>query len=150
MPSYWLIRLLLLAGLALIAILVMRPIRSQSHLAIRRLMILALLLFAIFAVLLPGTLNRVAHHLGVEKGLNLLVYALVIVVFAQLVGSYRKEAAQERRITALARAVALANADDPRAPRPRAPDRRAEEDCNGEQHRDRADRAGGDHGTIKN
>lgn len=149
MPSYWLIRLLLLAGLALIAILVMRPIRSQSHLAIRRLMILALLLFAVFAVLLPGTLNRVAQHLGVEKGLNLLVYALVIVVFAQLVGSYRKEAAQERRITALARAVALAHADEPGAISARPPSRGSEEGLNGEEHRGRADGTEGDHATIK-
>lgn len=112
MPSYWLIRLLLLVGFVLIALVIMRPVRSQSHLAVRRLSILVLLLFAVFAILFPGTLNHVAHRLGVERGVNLLVYALVVAFFAQLVSSYRKEAAQERRITALTRAVALANADE--------------------------------------
>lgn len=53
MPSYWLIRLLLLVGFVLIALVIMRPVRSQSHLAVRRLSILVLLLFAVFAILFP-------------------------------------------------------------------------------------------------
>lgn len=135
MPSYWLIRLLLLVGFILIALLIMRPVRSQSHLALRRLSILVLLLFAVFAILFPGTLNHIAHRLGVERGVNLLVYALVVAFFAQLVSSYRKEAAQERRITALARAVALANADENEPES--SPRTGAEGSHNDEEHRER-------------
>lgn len=113
MPTYWLIKALLLLALLGLAFLVVRPVRSASHLAIRRLGMLTIILFAGFAVLFPSLLNEVAYLLGVERGINLLVYALVLAFFMQMASSYRRDADAEHRITQLARAVAISSAQLP-------------------------------------
>ncbi|MDC4232629.1 DUF2304 domain-containing protein [Actinomyces sp. B33] len=121
MTHYLLIRVLLLGGLVVIAWWLVRPVRSQSHLAVRRLSMMALVVFAMVAVALPGALNRAASALGVERGVNLLVYALVLALLAQAATAYRREAAAERRITDLARAVALSHVSHPEGSIPADP-----------------------------
>lgn len=118
MTHYWLIKLVLLVGLLVVAWFLMRPVRSPGHRALRRLGMMVIIVFAMFAVLFPGLLNRVAWRLGVDRGINLLVYVLVLAFFAQVATSYRRDSANERRLTGLARAVAL---DTVRLPGPAAP-----------------------------
>lgn len=120
MDSYWLIKIVLLAGLLVVAGFLMRPVRSQGHLALRRLGMMLMIVFAMFAVLFPGLLNRVAWQLGVDRGINLLVYVLVLAFFAQVATAYRRDSANEGRLTGLARAIALETARLPDAP-PQAP-----------------------------
>ncbi len=105
--QYWLIKAILLVALLLIGWFLIRPIHSQGHLAFRRLGMLLTIVFAMFAVLFPGLLNRVAWRLGVERGINLLVYVLVLALFAQIATAYRRDSTAEKRLTALARAIAL-------------------------------------------
>lgn len=107
LTNYWLIKLLLLAGLLLLAWFVMRPIRNPNQLALKRLGMLLMIVFAAFAVLFPGLLNRLAAWLGVERGINLLLYALVLAFFMQVATTYRRDADTEKRLTQLARAIAL-------------------------------------------
>lgn len=107
MGGYWLIRLLLLIGLAGIALTLVRPVRSANHLALRRLTTGAVIVFAMSAVLFPTMLNRIATHLGVERGVNLLLYVLVLAFFAQMATTYRRDLDTEKRLTRLARATAL-------------------------------------------
>lgn len=109
MTEYFLIRALLIIGLALVTWLLVRPVQSQSHLAVQRLLILVIVIFAIITLLYPPLLNQIARVVGVERGINLLVYALIICVLAQMSASYRNSMALEKRITLLARQVALAN-----------------------------------------
>ena len=109
MTEYFLIRALLIIGLALVTWLLVRPVQSQSHLAVQRLLILVIVIFAIITILYPPLLNQIARVVGVERGINLLVYALIICVLAQMSASYRNSMAMEKRITLLARQVALAN-----------------------------------------
>ena len=116
MTSYWLIKFILLALFIGIGYWILRPVHSQSHLAMRRLGMLALVLFSAFAVLSPTTLNRLAEAVGVLQGLNLLVYVLFVAFFAQVVTAYRREVAMEKRFTSLARAVALQNVKEPLPP----------------------------------
>ena len=113
MMQYWLIKALLLAGLVVVAWWLIRPVKSQSRLALRRLGMTALVAFAMFAVLFPGLLNRVAAQVGVERGVNLLVYALVVAFFAQVATAYRRDEAAERRMTQMARAIALSEVQAP-------------------------------------
>lgn len=113
MPTYWFIKALLLIALIFLAMLVVRPVRSANHLAIRRLGMLAIILFAAFAVLFPSLLNDVAALVGVERGINLLVYSLVLALFMQMASAYRRDADAEQRITQLARAIAM---NDPQLP----------------------------------
>ena len=109
MTNYWLIKALLLVALLLIAWLVLRPVRSSRHLAVRRLGMLLVVVFAVFAVLFPGLLNELAHALGIERGVNLLLYVLVVAFFVQVATTYRRDSEIDKRLTRLARAVALAN-----------------------------------------
>jgi len=104
---YWLIKAILLIALLLIGWFLVRPVRSQGHLAFRRLGMLLMIVFAMFAVLFPGLLNRLAWQLGVERGINLLVYVLVLALFAQVATAYRRDSTAEKRLTGLARAIAL-------------------------------------------
>ena len=110
MTEYFLIRALLIIGLALVTWLLVRPVQSQSHLAVQRLLILSIVIFAIIPLLYPPLLNQIARVVGVERGINLLVYALIICVLAQMSASYRNSMALEKRITLLARQIALRTA----------------------------------------
>lgn len=107
MTPYWLIKLLLIGSFIFVTIMLMRPIQSSRGLALRRLGVLIMLLASVYVVMVPSTLTKLAHLLGVEKGINLLVYALVVGFFALIASSYRREATQQRRIEDLARAFAL-------------------------------------------
>lgn len=107
MTPYWLIKLLLIGSFIFVIFLLMRPIQSSRALALRRLGVLIMLLAAVYVVMVPSTLTKLAILLGVEKGINLLVYALVVGFFALIATSYRREAAQQRRIEDLARTFAL-------------------------------------------
>ncbi|EJZ85623.1 hypothetical protein HMPREF9241_01167 [Schaalia turicensis ACS-279-V-Col4] len=109
MTEYFLIRALLIIGLVLVTWLLVRPVQSQSHLAVQRLLILVIVIFAIITIVYPPLLNQIARAVGVERGINLLVYALIICVLAQMSASYRNSMALEKRITLLAREVALRN-----------------------------------------
>ena len=110
MTEYFLIRALLIIGLALVTWLLVRPVQSQSHLAVQRLLILVSVIFAIITLLYPPLLNQIARGVGVERGINLLVYALIICVLAQMSASYRNSMAREKLITLLARQIALRTA----------------------------------------
>ncbi|MDO4258569.1 MAG: DUF2304 domain-containing protein [Actinomycetaceae bacterium] len=118
MPSYWLIKLILILVLAALTAFIMRPARTAKRLAMRRLWMLILIVFAMFAVLFPGLLNQLAELIGVERGINLLVYSMAVAVFMQMAAAYHRDREAEQRLTRLARAVALSNARHPREDQP--------------------------------
>ena len=107
MPGYWLIKVLLIASLFLITYLLVRPSRSANTLALRRIGMLAVLLAAVFAIIFPSLFNSFARAVGVASGTNLLVYLLTIALFAQMVSSYRRDTNLDRKLTTLAREVAI-------------------------------------------
>lgn len=109
MSQYVIIRIILIVGIALIGWAMMRPSRTASHLALRRLAMFLLMLVAVLAILFPDLLNGAARLVGVDRGINLLVYLLVLAFLAQLVTSHRRDVDNIRLITAVARAQALAN-----------------------------------------
>lgn len=114
MSAYLAIRVLLLLALAVSAWWLMRPVTSASSLALRRLGIGLLVTAAIVAILVPSLANTVARAIGVERGVNLIVYGLVLASIAQMITAYRREARAEARMARLARALALAHVLPPR------------------------------------
>ena len=114
MSAYLAIRVLLLLALAASAWWLMRPVTSASSLALRRLGIGLLVTAAIVAILVPSLANTVAHAIGVERGVNLIVYGLVLASIAQMITAYRREARAEARMARLARALVLAHVLPPR------------------------------------
>ena len=111
--SYWLIKSILVLGLILVTLALLRPVRSTSHLALRRVGFIILLFGSAFAVIFPDVLHRVAKAIGVTSGINLLVYILFLMVLAQMAVAYRRDLATERKITELSRKLALNTAPKP-------------------------------------
>lgn len=109
--SYWLIKALLILGLLVVTYVLVRPPRSASTLAVRRIGLLLVLVGAAFAIIFPEVFNLLAHAIGVQSGTNLLVYLLVIALFAQIATSYRRDVEAEMKLTELARQIALMQAD---------------------------------------
>lgn len=110
MTHYWLIKSLLIIALIAVTYLLVRPARTASTLALRRIGLFLILGAAVFAILFPGVFNKFAFSLGVVTGTNLLVYLLAVALFAQMATSYRRDAAMQARVTALAREVAIQKA----------------------------------------
>lgn len=109
--SYWVIKCILIGALLVVTYFILRPARSETSLALRRVGMLLALAAAIFAVVFPELFNRFARSIGVMSGTNLLVYLMVIVILAQMASSYRKDLLAKQKLTALARRVALMEAE---------------------------------------
>lgn len=82
-----------------------------------RLAVLFVIAFGAFLVWFPDVTDRFAEVFGVGRGADLVLYLWVVITLALIVFLYLKLAALSRRITQLARAIALAH------PRGEAPDR---------------------------
>lgn len=105
--SQWLIKALLVLSLIGLAYAILRPVKSASHLAFRRLAMLLFILVAVFSALNPEVITKVALFLGIGRGADLLLYGLTIAFFSTVATSYRKDSATERKLTKLARNIAL-------------------------------------------
>lgn len=104
------IQLLLLVGIAVVAMLLTRSTAGARHQAIRRLLLVGFVVVAVVSVLFPNWLTAVARTLGVGRGADLLLYALVIAFLSSVATSYRRLSVLDRKITVLARKLALAEA----------------------------------------
>ncbi|WP_248258459.1 DUF2304 domain-containing protein [Georgenia sp. EYE_87] len=105
-----LIQIILLVAIAIITVLLTRSTAGARHQAVRRLMLVGFVLLAVLSVLFPSWLTWLARLLGVGRGADLLLYALVIAFLSSLATTYRTTALLNRRITVLARKIALAEA----------------------------------------
>lgn len=110
---YIVIKTILIIGLLAVAYFMLRPVKSASHLALRRIWMMLIVVIAAIAVIFPEWLNGLARVAGVASGVNLVVYILVIAVFTQMATTYRRDLATERKITELSRALALHAAPKP-------------------------------------
>lgn len=113
MSTYLLIRVLLLLSLAATVWWLLRPVSSASSLALRRIGIGFLVAGAIVAIAYPPLANTLARAIGVDRGVNLIVYGLVVASIAQMVTAYRREARMEARMASLARSLALSRVCPP-------------------------------------
>ena len=113
MTSQLIIKSVLLVCVAGIGWMMLRSPGGARHQAGRRLVTLAFVLFAIVAIAAPSLMAHLAHLVGVGRGADLLLYALVIAFLAQVLSSFRRNAGRERQITHLARRIALNTAPDP-------------------------------------
>jgi hypothetical protein len=81
-----------------------RGARAQ---AIRRLGLLLFATFAVVSILLPDVWNRIARLLGVGRGTDMVLYALVVAFLSFTVTTYVRFRDLETRYTKLARRLAL-------------------------------------------
>ncbi|MFT4147894.1 MAG: DUF2304 domain-containing protein [Micrococcaceae bacterium] len=87
--------------------------RSQ---ALRRLAFFFFAVAVFISIFLPEKLTEVAHFFNIGRGTDMLLYGLIIVVFMVIAGSFRANKATERKITTLARRIALDEARVPAIP----------------------------------
>lgn len=92
--------------------------RSQ---ALRRMGLVAFAVLAIISILVPALWNQVAHFLGVGRGVDIVLYALVIAFLTFTVTTYLRFRDLENAYTRLARRIALDEAERHQEAPPSAP-----------------------------
>lgn len=107
------IQVILIIVFAAFAIIVLLPGRGARKLAVRRVVLAVIFAAAVVAVIFPGIVNSVANLLGVGRGTDLILYALVIVFVGNSVSASVRHRELERELTLLARTVALRDAPLP-------------------------------------
>lgn len=112
-----LIQALLIVAILVVALLLNRSTGDARHQAIRRLGLLVFVLAAVFSVVQPTWLTRLANAIGVGRGADLLLYGLVIAFLSYIATSSRRAKRIQGKLTVLAREVTLARAreEDARA-----------------------------------
>lgn len=98
--------LLILILIAAMVYLLMYRSTSKTK-AYKKLGLMVFIIIAIFSVLVPETLNWLAHGIGIGRGADLLLYGTVVAFIFMLMNNYLKEKHDERRFVRLARKVAL-------------------------------------------
>jgi hypothetical protein len=102
-----LIKLLLLAALAVVGYYAVRGSRRALHRVVWRGFVVLALFGGVFSVLFPNSLTRVANDVGVGRGADLLLYVLTVAFMLVSVVLFRRLTDLERRYVALARTIAL-------------------------------------------
>ena len=101
------IKVILLVSIGVVALVGLRAPRGARHVALRRIALIAFILFAGASVLFPDVWNTLANAVGVGRGTDLLLYALIVVFLGYLTSSYLRFRGLESQITLLARRIAL-------------------------------------------
>jgi hypothetical protein len=89
-------------------------VRSSHAIYVQASKRIALVLFAvvnIYAVMRPEDLTLIARALGVGRGTDLVLYALVVAFMAGMFSMYQRFRVVDRRYTELARSVAIREAE---------------------------------------
>lgn len=103
-------QLLLVAALILVSFYLLKAKRSPSQQAIRRLVILGVLLAGALAVVFPDYTTTIANALGIGRGADLVFYAFIVFGLFYVVHQYRRQLWQEKMVSELAREIALTRA----------------------------------------
>lgn len=102
--------ILVLAVLSILYVFV----RSSNAVYVQASKRIALVLFAlanVYAVMRPNDLTAIAHALGVGRGTDLVLYALVVAFMAGMFSMFQRFRVVDRRYTELARTVAIREAE---------------------------------------
>lgn len=104
--KFLLIQLILIAAVLVVSYKLLRS-GGMRALALRRVGLLALALFAVITIVFPDTWTKIANVVGVGRGTDLLLYALVVAFISFTATSYVRFRKLENAYTRLARQVAI-------------------------------------------
>ena len=110
------IQVLLIAAVVSLLIFLLRSRASAQSRAWVKLGYLVFILAGIYAVLRPNDTTVVANWVGVDRGTDLMVYALVIAFAFTTLSAYMRFKDLELRYARLARTIALQSAQRPEQP----------------------------------
>jgi hypothetical protein len=105
------IKFLLVPGVILAVLLSLRSRASLRGQARRKILAVLTVIFGVLAVIFPDLMQLLADFVGVDRGTDLLLYGLALVIIYFVGSSGVRFREQEARLVRLARAVALAEAD---------------------------------------
>ena len=108
-----LIQLLLIVVVIFVAARLLRGRGARTQ-AVRRLGLLLFAAFAVWSILFPSVWNRIAKLVGVGRGTDMVLYALVVAFLSFTLTTYVRFRDFEARYTKLARRQALGEAEPPR------------------------------------
>jgi hypothetical protein len=107
------IQVLLIASIVTLLVYLLRSRRSAQSRAWVKVGYAAFVLTGIYAVLRPNDTTVVAHWVGVDRGTDLMLYALIIAFVFTTLSAYMRFKDLELRYARLARAIALESAQAP-------------------------------------
>ena len=108
-----LIQLVLIGVVLLTAVRLLRA-RGARPQAVRRLGLMFFAAFAVWSILFPSVWNQIARIVGVGRGTDMVLYALVVAFLSFTLTTYLRFRDLEHRYTTLARRLALDEAGPPR------------------------------------
>ena len=108
----WIQGLLILSIVALLVYLLRSRRNAQSRAWVKVGYVL-FVIAAVYAVLRPNDTTVVAHWLGVDRGTDLMLYALIVAFGFSTLNTYLRFKDLELRYARLARAIALEGAQSP-------------------------------------
>ena len=91
----------------------MRGGTNARHLAIRRILVVVFAAGAAFSIFFPEVLTSVANFLGIGRGTDLVLYAMVVSFLVFMATTYQRFRQLEVSLTRLSRRVALDDAERP-------------------------------------
>jgi hypothetical protein len=101
------IKAILVLGLLAFTALELRGKGSASHLAVRRLIAALVLALGVTGIVFPDLVTKLANAVGVGRGADLVLYALVIAFLFSTLGLYLRLSKLEQRYVALSRQFAI-------------------------------------------
>lgn len=105
-----LIQVILIVAVVVVTVMLTRSTANARHQAIRRLLLAGFVVAAVLAIIFPDALSVLANAVGVGRGIDLLLYALVIAFVSYIATSHRRSNQLSRKITLLTRELSLAEA----------------------------------------
>ena len=109
-----LIQLVLIVVVVITAVRLLRDRGARTQ-AVRRLGLLLFAAFAVWSILFPTVWNHIARLVGVGRGTDMVMYALVVAFLSFTLTTYVRFRELEARYTKLARRLALDEAGPPRS-----------------------------------
>ncbi|MDO4918630.1 DUF2304 domain-containing protein [Kocuria sp.] len=107
------VQIILILAVAYGALTLVRGGANAKHQAIRRLSAVAFFLFAAVSILIPNLVSHAARLLGIGRGTDLVLYALVVLFMVSQYTAAQHRRDEEVSITRLARHIAIAEAEKP-------------------------------------
>lgn len=105
-----LVLVLVVVGFSLVLI---RGGSNAKHMAIRRIMVLLFSIAAVLSIFFPTILTQVAAIVGVGRGTDLVLYALIVSFLVYMSTTHQRFRSMETTVTKLSRRIALDEAVRP-------------------------------------
>jgi hypothetical protein len=110
MDDQLIIKIVLIVAFSGFAIILIVPVRGARKMALRRLLLVAAFAAAVVTIVFPQLLSGLATLMGVGRGVDLVLYALVVVFIGNAIAQSAQNRQLQRELTEIARALAIAQA----------------------------------------